>query len=122
MQVQVDHSFCNHVCSYRDQCTFHTPRSPHGAQSADSPIPLTTADLSQLSQLGINPFQSKGQNLNRIQECFLQDPQRTKQYVSALREIPWIHHYANGEWPACDCLACCGTLIITIIENAPVVS
>ena len=119
-QTQVHASFCSHVCSYRDDCAAQTPYSSHGPQRVDSRIPLTTADLAQLTQLGLNPLQPKGQNLNCIQDRFLQDPQRTKQQVDALREIPWIQHQAESEWPRCDCLACCGELIITVIENATV--
>ena len=119
-QTHVHASFCNHVCSYRDDCAAQTPYSSHVPQRVDSIIPLTTADLAQLTQLGINPLQPKGQNLNYIQDRFLQEPQRTKQQVDALREIPWIQHQAESEWPKCDCLACCGELIITVIENATV--
>lgn len=120
-QTDVHTSFCSHVCSYRDNCTIPTPHSSHDVQRVNSAIPLTTADLAQLTELGINPFQPKGQNLNQIQDRFLQDPQQTKQQVEALRAIPWIHHQAESEWPGCDCLACCGELIITVIENAPTV-
>jgi hypothetical protein len=119
-QSQVHASFCSHVCSYQNDCAIKTPDSSNAFQRVDSIIPLTTADLAQLTQLGINPLQPQGQNLNCIQDQFLQDPQRTKQQVHALREIPWIHHQAASEWPQCDCLACCGALIITIIENAAV--
>jgi len=119
-QTYVHTSFCSHVCSHRDDCSVPTAHSSLVVQRVDSAIPLMTADLAQLTQLGINPLQPKGQNLNRIQDRFLQDPQQTKQHIDALRAIPWIHHQAESEWPRCDCLACCGELIITVIENATI--
>ena len=118
--TRVDRSFCRHVCSHHDDCVYHVTHSPYLTQNVDALTPLTTADLSQLTWLGINPLQPKGQNLNYIQDRFLHNPQWTKQQVHALRTIPWIQHQSEGEWPVCDCLACCGALIITVIENATV--
>jgi hypothetical protein len=117
-QIHVDVSFCDHVCSFRDTCTYHAAQASHAPPRVDPLILLTTADLSQLTRLGVNPLQHKGNNLNRIQDRYLQDPLGTKRQVDALREIPWINHYPGCEWPTCNCLACCGALIISVIENA----
>lgn len=116
-ETHVDASFCDHVCSSRDACTVSRVTTT-ALPERDWVIPLTSTDLSQLTQLGVNPLHQKGENLNRIQDRYLQDPQRTKQQIEVLRKIPWINHQTGSEWPTCDCLACCGTLIISVIENA----
>ena len=117
-QIHVDVSFCHHVCSYHDACTVHATCSSQPTPDCDPVIPLTTADLEQLTQLGVNPLQHKGQNLNGIQDRYLHDPLGTKRQVDALREMPWINHHTACEWPTCACLACCSALIISVIENA----
>jgi hypothetical protein len=67
---------------------------------------------------GVSKSLSVGQNLNIIQEQFFYEPDYTKLYVKSLQHLPWVRHKHGCNWPDCACLACCGELIITVIEKA----
>jgi hypothetical protein len=71
-----------------------------------------------MDDFGVSRFRSKGQNLNIIQEQYFREPDYTKLFVKALQHLQWVEHQHGYSWPDCACLACCGELIITVMENA----
>lgn len=67
---------------------------------------------------GVSKLLSKDENLNIIQEQFFHEPEYTKLLVKSLQHQQWVRHKHGYSWPDCACLACCGELIITVIEKA----
>ena len=68
--------------------------------------------------IGVSKRLSLGRNLNIIQEQFFDEPYYTKLLVESLKYLQWVRHTQGYTWPDCACLACCGELIIKVMEEA----